>query len=259
MTAFVNGRVLLGDEVMSFGTWIKLATPEVVEIAAYAGFDFVVLDLEHAMMGDHAVGAMIGTARHAGILPLVRVPGADRGSIQRTLDAGAAGLLVPQVDSVAEAEAIVDMARFPPLGSRGLSTSGRAGGWGAIAPREYIESGDECLVIVQLESAEALSDAVAIAAVPGIDAVFLGPMDLTASMGRPFDSDRIIGPVADLEAACVRAGVPLGTALGADPETTAGLSHAYRFLVLGSDVSILRQGAQTILRTARAIDRTQRP
>lgn len=257
MTAFANGRVLLDDAVISFGTWIKLAAPEVVEIAAYAGFDFIVLDLEHAMLGDHAVGAMIGTARHAGILPLVRVAGADRGSIQRTLDAGAAGLLVPRIDSVDEAEAIVDMARFPPLGSRGLSTGGRAGRWGAVAPREYIESGDECLVIVQMESAEALRHAEAIAAVPGIDAVFLGPMDLTASMGRPFDSERITGPVADLEAVCVRAGIPLGTVIGADPATT--VSSAYRFLVLGSDVSILRHGAQTMLRTARPKERSHRP
>ena len=166
------------------GTWIKLATTESVDIMASAGFDFVVIDLEHAPLDLTITARMIGTALAYGVDPLVRVPDQQATTIQRVLDAGAKGVLVPHVDSAAEAERVVAATRFPPLGTRGAGGTSRAGKWGLLPRADYIRTGNEEVVCIpQLESPAAIDAAAAILAVPGVDAVFLGAGDLSLTLG----------------------------------------------------------------------------
>jgi 2-keto-3-deoxy-L-rhamnonate aldolase RhmA len=165
----------LGGAAAAVGTWVKLPAPEVVEIVAKAGFDVVVIDLEHTMLSLETVSTMIGLARLAGVRPLVRVPDHGHAVIQRVLDAGASGVVVPQVDTAEQARAVVACAKFPPVGTRGLSNSARAGDWGSVPPAQYMRDGDaDSVVVVQLESEAALRHGPEIAAVPGVDCVLVG-------------------------------------------------------------------------------------
>src|SRR5262245_53215071 len=151
---------------------------------ADAGFDFVVIDLEHSPLGLDTAARMISLARAAGVLPLVRVPGHDAATIGRVLDAGAGGILVPHVDTPDEARRVVVAMRFPPLGERGAGGTSRAGRWGLLPRAEYVRVGNEdVLCIPQLESEAAFQAAPEILAVEGVDAVFLGAGDLSLSLG----------------------------------------------------------------------------
>ncbi|MDQ0777432.1 4-hydroxy-2-oxoheptanedioate aldolase [Streptomyces aurantiacus] len=234
------------------GAWVKLPAPESVELLALAGFDFVVIDAEHGAIGTRTMSTMIGLARGCGILPFVRVAGTAPRDVQVPLDAGAAGLFVPQVDDAARAREAVRTTRFPPLGRRGASTSGRAGRWGLDTLGNYLRSGnDEVRLVVQAESAEALAAIVEIGEVPGVDAVFIGPTDLAVSSrfregaGRPADL------VAAAERRCGDHHITLGTT-AASVDTSADASElldrrGYDFVVLGADTTMLRQGAQALV------------
>ena len=242
---------MTGSRMPRLGAWVKLPAPESVELLAAAGFDFVVIDAEHGAIDVRTTSTMIGLARGCGIAPYVRVAGTAPRDVQVPLDAGAAGLFVPQVDSTAGAEAAVRAARFPPLGRRGASTSGRAGRWGLEALGDYLRSGNEDVrLVVQAESAGALSAVVEIGRVPGVDAVFIGPTDLAVSSRLPEDDSTLAELVGAAEQRCAGHGVTLGTTAHGDVSDLLG-RRGYEFLVLGSDTGILRQGAHSLVSAAR--------
>lgn len=169
----------------AFGMFIMIPAPALVEVAGYAGFDFVILDTEHGAAGPETVEHLLRAADAAEITPIVRVTAFDRALILRALDAGAQGILVPHVRSAAEAEAVVAACRYPPAGARSLATTSRAGRHGFRTVAEHIErSNREILVAVQIEDAEAIPAVEAIAAIPGLDVLFVGPADLSLSMGH---------------------------------------------------------------------------
>ncbi|WNV88962.1 aldolase/citrate lyase family protein [Umezawaea sp. Da 62-37] len=236
------------------GAWVKLPAPESVELLALAGFDFVVIDAEHGAIDIRTTSTMIALARGCGLRPFVRVAGTAPRDVQVPLDAGAAGLFVPQVDNTARAREAVGATRFPPLGRRGASTSGRAGRWGLEALGDYLRSGnDDVLLVVQAESAEALSEIAGIGGVAGVDAVFIGPTDLAVSSGFPEGDGGLAGLIAAAERGCADHRVTLGTtASGNAPEL---LARGYDFLVLGADTTMLRQGAQALVGAATAVGR----
>ena len=152
----------------ALGTWVKLPVMESVELLALAGFDFVVIDLEHSAMNLETAYRLIGTANHLAMAPIVRIPTLDGGIAQRVLDAGAEGIMLPHVDTVGQAEAAARAVRFPPLGARGVGSTSRAGAWGAMDRAEYLRFGqEEVVLIAQIESAQAARSAGAIAAVDG--------------------------------------------------------------------------------------------
>lgn len=174
----------------ALGIFIVIPSPALVEIAGHAGFDFVILDTEHGSAGPESLEHMVRAAEAAGTTPVVRVTANDRGLILRALDAGALGLLVPHVVSAGDAEAAVGAARYPPGGARGLSTTARAGRYSFRGVTDHIErSNREIVVAVQIEDAAAVAHAEAIAAVPGVDVLFVGPSDLSLSMGYPGQAD----------------------------------------------------------------------
>ncbi|GAA0904841.1 aldolase/citrate lyase family protein [Virgisporangium aurantiacum] len=246
-------RVRDGINGGTLGTWIKLASPESVEIMAHAGFDFVVIDLEHTTLDLGAASTHIAMARALGVDPLVRVPDHGLSVIQRVLDAGAAGVVVPHVDTVEQARAVVRATCFPPRGDRGSGGTSRAGRWGLLPRADYLEYGNEqALCVVQLESEVAIRNAREILALDGIDAAFVGTADLSMSMGVAAGSDEVDRPAMSALAAAAAAGVPIGTASATSDQARAALARGYDYVVVSNDTSILASGGQAIVNALKA-------
>lgn len=182
-------RIRCGEELA--GLLVKMPAAAVVEIAAHVGFDFVVLDTEHGARDAHMLEMHIRAADGVGIPALVRVPRHNGHEMLFALDAGATGIVAPRVIDVSDVEEIVSAAFYPPVGQRGLSLSTRAGRHGLSDVGSHIEAAlQETVLVVQIEDAAAVPNAGAIAAHPQVDAVFIGPNDLSSSMGWPGDRDR---------------------------------------------------------------------
>ncbi|MEU9888199.1 aldolase/citrate lyase family protein [Sphaerisporangium sp. NPDC051011] len=226
------------------GTWLKLDTFETVEIAAAAGLDFVIIDLEHSLISTSTLSAMLSIAGALDLKALVRIPDHASSVAKVALDNGAAGIVVPNVESVQEAESVVARVKFPPLGSRGLSTSARAGRWGLTEQSAYMAAqNSSSTLLMQIESPRAVHEAVRIAAVPGVDGLLVGPADLSAAVGSTA-ADGTASLLAALEKSCAEGGVFLGTAASADPEQARRLlNRGYRLLAMSSDAVLLRGAA----------------
>jgi 2-keto-3-deoxy-L-rhamnonate aldolase RhmA len=244
---------LAGVDGPALGTWIKIPAMEVLELVALAGFDFVVIDLEHSPIGLESAYRLIGTARHTGVAPLVRVPSLESGLVQRVLDAGAAGIMVPHVDTVEQARAAVRATRFPPLGARGVGSTSRAGAWGAMPREEYLRYGrEEVVLIAQIESAPGVENAGAIAATEGVDALLVGAADLSVSEGAAESDPAVVALIARAVAAARDAGVPVGNAGGTTAASVRAARDAgFTFTMLSNDASLLGAAARAAVETAR--------
>ena len=165
------------------GPFMKTCDPAFVEAAGYAGMDFVILDMEHGPASVESLQNHIRAAQVAGVLPVVRV--GSYGDISRVLDIGAGGVQVPQVSSAKEAEAVVREAKYFPQGERGVCRFVRAARYSALEKQEYFRRANQALVIIQLEGQKALENLDEIMEVPGIDILFIGPYDLSQSLGVP--------------------------------------------------------------------------
>jgi 2-keto-3-deoxy-L-rhamnonate aldolase RhmA len=246
-------RVRDGINGGTLGTWIKLSSPESVEIMAHAGFDFVVIDLEHTTLDLGAASTHIAMARALGVHPLVRVPDHGLSVIQRVLDAGAAGVVVPHLDTVEQARAVVRATCFPPRGDRGSGGTSRAGRWGLLPRADYLEYGNEhALCIVQLESEVAIRNTREILALDGIGAAFVGTADLAMSVGVAAGSDEVDRLATSALAAAAAAGVPIGTASATIDQARAALARGYDYVVVSNDTSILASGGRAIVNALKA-------
>ena len=187
---------------------IELPVRAVPEAFAYAGFDFVVLDLEHSETSLERLSALIAAARAAGIGTLVRTEAGGLSALTRILDMHPDGVMVPAVSSAAEAEAVVRLARYAPLGARGLAPMVRHAG---CVADDYARLDAQTAVVVQVEGLDGLAAAGAIAAAPGIDGVFVGPYDLSQALGVPgrLDHPRVMEAAAEV-AEAVRPHAALG-------------------------------------------------
>jgi 2-keto-3-deoxy-L-rhamnonate aldolase RhmA len=227
------------------GTWIMAASPIVAEAVGHAGFAWGVVDMEHTPLDSmdlvHMLQAIAGTK----MVPVTRVPWNDSVTVKRVLDAGAQTLLFPFVQNAEEARAAVAATRYPPEGIRGMAGMSRASRFGT-APNHFQMANKQVAVIVQLESPQAVAELEAIAAVPGVDALFLGPADLSGAMGHV---GQLTHPeVMEVMTQCVRrakaAGKPVGT-VGGSPETVAQYRAAgFDFVAIGSDLGLLMRAAQ---------------
>lgn len=229
------------------GTWLAFGHPGVAEAVATADLDFVVVDTEHAPAGLEAVENVLRAVEAApgDTTPLARVPWNDPVRIKRLLDTGPAGLVVPMVETAAEARDAVAAMRYPPEGERGIAAA-RASDYTAGFP-EYVERANEdVLTVVQVESGRGVENAGEIAAVDGVDALFVGPADLSASLGAfPDTSDaRVLDAVSDVVAAGDDAGVPVGTLVVDPADVEPWLDRGLDFLVVGFDVAFAVDGAR---------------
>ena len=250
------------------GTWTSLADPAVAEMAAGAGFEFVVVDTEHTPLGLETVADCLraieaGGTRPAGgsgedgpeagrpVRSVVRVPWNDPVRIKRVLDLGPDGLLVPMVDTAAEAREAVAATRYPPEGERGVAAA-RASGYGRRFG-SYVESDHRDLaVVVQVETGEAVENAADVAAVDGVDALFVGPADLSASIGvfGEWTDEAFVDAVEAVLEAGESAGVPVGTLGTAPGEIRALGSLGFDYVVAGVDFAHLVEGQRRALEAA---------
>lgn len=236
------------DGQQTVGSWCSLPSPAAVEAVAQAGFDWVIVDWQHGHFGDDQLGTLILVAAHAGAVPLVRVPLNDPWLIQKALDLGAYGVIVPLVNSSADAERAASATRYPPRGTRsfGPIRASRAIGWEPeIANREVV-------CIVQIETRAGLDAVEEIAAVDGVDALFVGPADLALSLGLPLGSGELDDHLAPVQRAARERGLPLGRHVDAAPQARELFDAGYSFLAVGGDSEFLGAAAAQAASEARA-------
>lgn len=227
---------------LNLGAFLKLPASEVTEIFLDAGYDHVVLDLEHSALslGEASRSIAVGHARGGHVL--VRIPSHDPFWFQRCLDSGAAGVVVPHVDSAAEAAKAVSAARFPPLGTRGVGPTSRQGRWGSLPLDQYLQRGDTQLVVAQIESNAALKDLDEILAT-GVDAILLGPADLSVELGISASGEEMREVRQRVVRAAQSAGVTCGIAVGNGAAAESMQKLGYDFTVCGNDLTHLYSGA----------------
>ena len=229
------------------GCWLELFSPLAAEIIGQAGYDCVMIDLEHGQGSVMDAIVVMQALKGSGTEALLRVPANDPVWIKRVLDAGVAGVMIPTVDSVAEAEAAVAACRYPPKGRRGMAAPiARAADYGAVWQDYVARIDSDLLVICQIESAAAVDNVAEIAAVEGVDMLFVGPMDLSGSLGYFGEPDHpeVLKRIAEVEAAGKAAGKLLGAI--ATPARSLGdlYGAGYDLIVADADCLLLRDGAR---------------
>lgn len=234
------------------GAWVLSTSADMAEILAYAGLDFLLLDHEHGQGGiDDAVGqlrAMKGT-ECTGVL---RVPTNDHIYIKRALDAGVGGIMVPNVNTAEQARHVVEACKYAPAGIRGAFGGMRAMKYG-FNPGYYETAFEELVIAVQVENAGAIDNIPEIAAVEGIDVIFIGPRDLSATLGKlnQFDDPVVRGQIDRAAEAILKAGKILGSTATSGKIAKEMAGRGFRFIIPGSDVTILGLGVRTILADAK--------
>ena len=178
---YIRKRALAGEFLA--GGWSSLASPTSVEITASVGFDWILVDQEHGAGGNWNLLHQAQAASRFSSSVIVRVPWLDRTLIRRTLDIGVGGIMVPSVNNAKEAADAVRFAKYPPDGERGTASSSRCGTYGSRFMDYFAEANENLLTIVQVETGESVENAESIAAVPGVDVLFLGPLDLAVDTG----------------------------------------------------------------------------
>jgi 2-keto-3-deoxy-L-rhamnonate aldolase RhmA len=233
-------KAALRESRVQIGLWSSLCSPLAAEVIAGAGFDWVVIDAEHAPNELTDVVRQLQAMAAESAEPVIRIPIADPVAIKRYLDAGARSLLVPMVNNVATASAVVSATRYPPTGIRGVALIQRANRFGRV--KDYLERSIEALcVIVQLETKEALRNLEQIASVEGIDGLFVGPSDLAADLGHLGNPAHweVQAAIADAAARGRRLKKAMGILTSDYDEANRYLGLGYSFVAVGSDLGIL--------------------
>jgi 2-keto-3-deoxy-L-rhamnonate aldolase RhmA len=230
----------------ALGCWLNMASPMAAEIIALAGAGFVLIDNEHGPGTESDLLAILHAVSATPASTVLRIPANDPVAVKRALDLGVEGLMFPNIESAEEARAAVAACRYPPAGRRGSAYGTvRASDYGLCGERYRDTCGDELLVIVQIESERAVAAIPDIAAVPGIDCLFVGPYDLSGSIGRlgRFDDPAVIDLLDRAGRAIVATGLCYGTIPVAGRPVEALLAAGCRLVVAGGDVSFIRRGA----------------
>ena len=240
-------RQRLRDGELLIGPMVTLGSPEVAELMAGVGYDWLFLDAEHGTFAASGIQAVLQSAG-AQMPCVVRVPIAEEVPIKKALDVGAAGVIAPQVNSAEQAERVVQFSKYWPDGTRGLGIS-RAAGYG-LRLKQYVESAnDQVAVIVQAEHADAVDNIESIAAVPGVDAVLIGPYDLSASYGKPgqVSDPQIVDAIDRVAGACLDAGVRLGMFGVSADAIKPYIDKGFTLIIAGVDTLMLGRAAGDML------------
>jgi 2-keto-3-deoxy-L-rhamnonate aldolase RhmA len=228
------------------GTFLNLGSALATEVVALSGFDWLLVDLEHGAGGEEAlVGQILAGAVHD-VPVLVRTETAERIRVGHVLDLGTCGVMFPRLNTPEEVTTALQHLWYPPKGDRGIAGFNRARQFGSDG-RSSEQVNEEILSIIQIETLPALSDVDKIAAIPGVDVLFVGPSDLSAAMGIPgqFDAPELLAALTRVVDACQREKVAAGI-LTADPGRVSGLqAMGFNFIAVGSDSSILKVAASS--------------
>jgi 2-dehydro-3-deoxyglucarate aldolase len=240
----VNIRKLLQSGKPAIGSWINSASPIIAELMASTGFDFLTVDAEHSAV-DLVQAQMLFQAIKSGnpqCAPLVRLAGNCYADTKRYLDAGASGVIAPFINTAEQARELIRSVKYPPVGMRGVGFC-RANDYGMRLRESVAVANDETFVCVQIEHVEAVRNIDDILSVPGIDAIIIGPYDLSASMGltAQFDHPEIVCAIDAIGAACRRHSVVAGIhVVQPDTEEVARrYGEGYRFIAYSLDITML--------------------
>lgn len=239
-------KLKLKQNEQTFGCWVTLAHPLIPEILAPAGFDWLAVDMEHSSIDISSLLPIIISIEHNGMVPLVRVGENNPNLVKRVMDAGAYGVIVPNVNSSEDAKAAVNAVKYPPIGTRGVGLY-RAQGYGRTFEDYKQWLVKESVVIVQIENINAVNCIDDIFAVPGIDAFLIGPYDLSGSMGMPGEltHPKVEKAITRVMAAAKKNGIPAGYhSVSADPQAARNrIKQGFRFLGFSLDSIFLGTAA----------------
>ncbi len=237
------------------GTMIReIRSPQIVQLMAASGWDFILVDTEHGLLDMSALADFASVAHYEPTTLVVRVPDNMYHLLARPLDIGVEGLLCPRVDSREEAEMIVRSAKYAPMGDRGVSVSGIATGYRAMTTAEYLAAANEnTLIVIQIESIQAMERLDEIISVRGIDAVFIGPEDLSQSMGMAgqIEHNRMLDAYQRVVDACLRHGVAPGMHFRDLDMMKEWMARGMRFVAYKTDFRLLQDASRAALKTLR--------
>jgi len=243
-------REALASRTAVYGTWVQTPSPEVVEIMGWSGWDFVILDLEHGPYGAETLPHLIRAAEAGGAAPLVRVPQSAPHDVGKALDLGAAGIVTPGVTSAEAGEAVVRLTRFPPHGSRGASPSTRQLHYSAIPfPTLTAKDAPQPLLVHQIEARLATNDLGSILGVEGLNVIFIGPYDLSTTLGLPgqFEHPKVREAITEIVDRAAERNVAVGIWV---PDAKSGrfwVERGVRFVTVSNN-ELMLFGASSALR-----------
>lgn len=249
-TLLKNFREALASGKCVYGPFMKTADPMFVEAAGLAGFDFAILDMEHGPVLLQEQQNNIRAAALRGLLPIVRVKDAEENTIGSVLDIGAMGIQVPQVKNATQARNVVERARFFPYGMRGVCRFVRAADYTATDRKDYFEASKDLLVIIQLEGEEAIRNLDEILEVNGIDILFIGPYDLSQSLGVPGEvrHPKVVEAIQNISAKAKEKGMVVGTFVDEYESLDFWRSKGIQYLSYSVDVGIFMEGCKEIMK-----------
>lgn len=244
-------REKLKSDVLA-GTFLNLGSLAAVEIAAETGFDWLLIDLEHGCGSLADLRALLVACRKSAASPIVRIRSVDPDTVKFVMDSGAAGVMFPYVSSREEAEAAVRCMKYAPQGNRGVANAIRATDFGVNWSEYFHAANSRSLVVTQIENAEAVEAAEDIAAVDGVDVLFVGPLDLSVNLGHPgdFGAPAVVEAMKKVIAACESCGKVPGI-LTRPEYLEAHRDLGFRFVAVGSDIGAVSAGLKNSLEMIR--------
>ena len=229
------------------GTFVKMGDPSIVEILKYAGFDCVIVDNEHSQMSKSYMVNLVRTADLSGIIPIVRVRENSRSMILQAMDCGAYGIMVPETSSREEVELVISRTKYAPIGDRGYTASQRAAGYGLMNPAEYAAfANDNTMTIVYIETKPAIDNIDEMLAVPHLDMIWIGPMDLSQALGvtgQPKHPE-VLKAMDYIIDKCLAAGKPVGTIAPNPQEAAALYDKGVQLISISSDQAMISYAAK---------------
>lgn len=248
----IRKKVLRGD--FAAGTWCSLGSPVGAEIAGLCGYDWALLDTEHAPSTTASVMAQMQAMARTPTAPIVRVPWLDRVAVKWAVDIGAAGIMFPYIETPEQAETALSYMRYSPKGARGVGAGTRASDYGLGWKEYFAESNDRLLAIAQMETRLAVDNSRAIAAVDGVDVLFVGPMDLGLSLEMPdrFASPAFMDVLQQISDNARAEGKACGILLPNVELVPTLKKMGYTFVAVSSDINVLVKHLKVIEQAMRA-------
>ena len=240
----------LQDGKVVFGPFLKFTDPAVVEIMGFAGFDFVIIDAEHGPISIEAAQNLIRAAESVNITPIIRVGNNDEALILRALDIGAQGIEIPQINSKADAVRAVKSVKYSPQGERGVCRYVRAANYSSMDKFKYFESANkETMIIAHIEGIEGINNLDEILSVPGIDVIFIGPYDLSQSLGIPGEVNHplVTEKIKEVVTKCRKNDISVGTFADDIPTAKKWVSLGVQYMSFSVDVGILYEACKKVV------------
>jgi 2-keto-3-deoxy-L-rhamnonate aldolase RhmA len=249
---YIRERALQGDFLA--GAWLNLASPLTAEMAGLVGYDWLVIDQEHAPGDNWTILHQFQAASRFPVAPIIRVPWVDRILFKKALDLGAAGIMTPYVQTAGEAKEVVKFGRYPPMGERGIASSPRCSDYSTNFENYFENANKNIAMIVQIESGKSVDNADAIAAVDGIDVLFVGPLDLSinTNLRAMFEDDKYVANLRRIAAAAKNNGKACGIQLPHVKWIPLLKELGYTFIACGADGGYVLNGMKTTLEALRA-------